>query len=218
MHADRHVRQRAREHQRTLQHLLRGNPVRHVDDLRLRRDPLDHAVAGADEVVLKPEVAQEGDEHAREVTAASRPATSCVSASATTRTPASRAVALVCGPMLTAGSSTPSRPKARAVEADASTTRSPVGQLVRLELARPIERDEGRLELVDQQRARTLGRRKEHASGGTGQLGEQAFLGRDRRNEVGPAERRRRRGADRSDSLRRSLASAAAARAPRSGW
>ena len=104
VHADRHVRQRAREHQRALQHLLRRNPVRHVDDLRLGRDPLDHAVACADEVVLEPEVAQEGDEHAREVTAASRPATSCVSASATTRTPASRAAALVCGPMLTAGS------------------------------------------------------------------------------------------------------------------
>ena len=50
---------------------LRRDPVRDVDDLRLGRDPLDHAVAGADEVVLKPEVAQEGDEHAAEPIAAS---------------------------------------------------------------------------------------------------------------------------------------------------
>ena len=81
MHADGEVRERVREHERALQHLLRRDAMRDVDDLRLRRDPLDHAVARADEVVLKPEVAQEGDEHAREVTAATRPATSCVSAS-----------------------------------------------------------------------------------------------------------------------------------------
>ena len=70
---DRHVRDRVREHQRALEDLLRRDPVRDVDDLRLRRDPLDHAVAGADEVVLEPEVAQEGDEHAAEPIAASEP-------------------------------------------------------------------------------------------------------------------------------------------------
>ena len=61
--ADGHVRQRVREHERALQHGLRRDPVRDVDDLRLRRDALDHAVAGADEVVLEPEVGEEGDEH-----------------------------------------------------------------------------------------------------------------------------------------------------------
>ena len=76
-----HVRERAREHERALEDLLPRDPVRDVDDLRLGRDPLDHAVARADEVVLEPEVAQEADEHAAEPIAASRPATSCVSAS-----------------------------------------------------------------------------------------------------------------------------------------
>src|SRR2546430_13061188 len=36
-----------------------------VDDLRLRRDPLQHAMTGADEVVREPEVGQERDEHQR---------------------------------------------------------------------------------------------------------------------------------------------------------
>ena len=61
--ADRHVRQRVGEHERPLQHRLRRDPVGDVDDLGLRRDPLDHAVAGADEVVLEPEVGEERDEH-----------------------------------------------------------------------------------------------------------------------------------------------------------
>jgi hypothetical protein len=63
--ADRHVGKRVAEHERALQHLLGRDPVRDVDDLHLGRDPLHHAVAGADEVVLEAEVAQEGDEHGR---------------------------------------------------------------------------------------------------------------------------------------------------------
>ncbi len=63
MHARRHVRQRVREHQRGLQHVAGPHAVREVDDLDVRRDPLHHAVAGADEVVLEPEVGEEGDEH-----------------------------------------------------------------------------------------------------------------------------------------------------------
>ena len=59
------VRERVREHERALEHALRLDPVRDVDDLDLRRDPLHHSVAGADEVVLEPEVGQEGDEHVR---------------------------------------------------------------------------------------------------------------------------------------------------------
>jgi hypothetical protein len=60
-----HVRRRVREHERALEDMLRRDPVRDVDDLDLGRDRLDHAVAGTDEVVLEPEVAQKGDEHAR---------------------------------------------------------------------------------------------------------------------------------------------------------
>jgi hypothetical protein len=63
VHADRHVRERVAEHERALQHLLRRDPVRDVDDLRVGRDPLDHPVARAHEVILKPEVGQERDHH-----------------------------------------------------------------------------------------------------------------------------------------------------------
>ena len=49
--------------ERALEDVLRRDPVGDVDDLRLGRDPLHHAVAGADEVVLEPEVGQERDEH-----------------------------------------------------------------------------------------------------------------------------------------------------------
>ena len=59
------VRERVREHDRPLQHPVRLDPVRDVDDLDLRRDPLHHAVAGAHEVVLEPEVGQERDQHVR---------------------------------------------------------------------------------------------------------------------------------------------------------
>ena len=68
--ADRHEPDRVREHERALQHGLRRDPVRDVDDLRVRRDALHDAVTRADEVVLEPEVAQERDEHARSVTRA----------------------------------------------------------------------------------------------------------------------------------------------------
>src|SRR5438045_1685334 len=64
MDAVRHVRRRIREHERALENVSRRNPMCDVDDLRLWCDPLDHAVTGADEVVLEPEVAQKGDEHA----------------------------------------------------------------------------------------------------------------------------------------------------------
>ena len=63
MNPDRHVGQRVGEHERALQHRLRRDPVRDVDDLGLRRDALDHSVTGADEVVLEAEVGEEGDEH-----------------------------------------------------------------------------------------------------------------------------------------------------------
>ena len=109
MDAHGHVGNRVREHERALEDLHPRDPVRDVDDLRLGRDPLDHAVAGPDEVVLQPEVAQEGDEHGPEPIAASSPATSCVVASRSTSSPASRAAALVWGPMLTTGMSSPSR-------------------------------------------------------------------------------------------------------------
>ena len=66
VHSDGHVADRVPEDERSLQDGLRGDPVGDVDDLRLRRDALDHAVARPHEVVLEPEVAQERDDHARD--------------------------------------------------------------------------------------------------------------------------------------------------------
>ena len=66
MDADGHVADRVREHERTLEHRLRRDAVRDVDDLRLRGDALHHPVTRSDEVVLKTEVGQERDEHGGE--------------------------------------------------------------------------------------------------------------------------------------------------------
>ena len=62
--ADRHVRQGVGQRGRAFDDRLRPDPVGHVDHLRARRDALDDAVADADEVVLEPEVGEEGDQHA----------------------------------------------------------------------------------------------------------------------------------------------------------
>src|SRR6185503_2770217 len=136
--ADGHVRKRVAQHERALQDLLRRDAVRDVDDLRVRRDRLDHPVAGADEVVLKPEVGKERDHHgpgaydvraagaARE-TASIKPSRSCRRASAMTSTPAASATRVVSGPIETAGNSSPSCASASAADAEARTTRSPSG-------------------------------------------------------------------------------------------
>ncbi len=87
----RHVLQRIAQDERSLQDALGRDPVGDVDDLRLRRDALDHPVAGPHEVVLQSEVGQERDDHDGGTirrTAPTRPSRSCVSASATTSTPA----------------------------------------------------------------------------------------------------------------------------------
>ena len=195
--ADGHVGQRAREDERALEDLLRRDPVRDVDDLRLGRDPLDHAVARADEVVLEPEVAQEADEHAAEPIAASRPATSCVSASRTTSTPASRAAAVVCGPMLTAGMRD-AEPRERAGGGRRGEhDEVALGRLGRRQLARPVERRRSRAELVDEQPPRSLGARR-RARGPPGAAARRAGLPASRRPERGRRRRRRRRSPGRS--------------------
>ena len=140
MDADRHVRQRVGEDERTLQHRLGRDPVGDVDDLRVRGDPLDDAVAGADEVVLEPEVGEERDEHrspestspplteaALRATAAASPALECSAASATTSSPAARAAREVSGPIETTAKPVPTAASARAAEAEASTKRSAAG-------------------------------------------------------------------------------------------
>src|SRR5207249_9698334 len=109
---------------------LRVDSVRDVEDLRLGCDPLDHAVAGADEAVLETEVAQKRDEarhRSASLPASTSPSRSWVGASATTRRPKSAAIRVVCGPIVTAGTSVPSAANERAAEPEASTTRSPSG-------------------------------------------------------------------------------------------
>ena len=104
MHALGHERQRVRERQRTLQDGLRRDAVRDVDDLDIGRDPFDHAVTGADEIVLQAEVRQERDEARHAAAESTRAATSwSVPASATTSSPASRAASVVWGPIVIAG-------------------------------------------------------------------------------------------------------------------
>ena len=66
MNADRHVADRVREHERSLEHRLGRDPVRDVDDLRFGGDLLHDAVTRSHEVVLETEVGQERDEHGRE--------------------------------------------------------------------------------------------------------------------------------------------------------
>src|SRR5581483_1126847 len=130
--ADGQVRNRVAQDDRTLQHRLRRDAVRHVDHARVGRDARDHAVAGADEVVLQSEVGEEGDdrqgvESITSRTAATRPSTSCVRASATTVNPADDATRVVSGPIDTAGAAPPIAAYARAADPDARTTTSPSG-------------------------------------------------------------------------------------------
>src|SRR5439155_3534678 len=105
----------------------RRDPVGDVDDLHLRRDSLHHAVTGADEVVLQAEVRQERDEARHCAAESTRPATSCVQASATTVRPAASAAAVVCGPIVIAGTVEPSFAQACAAEGEASSTSPPSG-------------------------------------------------------------------------------------------
>ena len=126
-----HVRQRVSQHERALQDRLRRDAVGDVDDLDLGRDPLHHAVAGAHEIVGDAEVREEGDREGHLASERSDgvdepveivPLRLCDHAD-----PASRAAAVVCGPIETAGMPAPSAPKARAAEAEARTTTSPAG-------------------------------------------------------------------------------------------
>ena len=112
VHADRLVARRVPQNDRALEHRLRLDAVRDVDDAHLGRDACDHAVTGADEIVLQPEIGEERDDghradFIRSETAATRPARSCVGASATTRRPASPAIRVVSGPIVTAGAEPP---------------------------------------------------------------------------------------------------------------
>ena len=112
MHPDGQVRNRVAEDDRALEHRLGRDPVRDVDHPDLGSDPGDHAVAGADELVLQAEVGEECDhrhpwDSIRSRTAPTRPSRSCVAASTATVSPTERATREVSGPIVTAGASPP---------------------------------------------------------------------------------------------------------------
>ena len=159
MHALGHERKRVRVRQRTLQDGLRCDAVCDVDDLDVWRDPFDHAVTGADEIVLQSEVRQERDEARHAAAESTRAATSCVLASATTSSPTRRAASVVWGPIVIAGRRGPTFPHARAADGDASRTRSPAGHL-RRELDSPVDGPEVCGQLVGDQPAGACGARR----------------------------------------------------------
>ena len=71
-----HVPERIRQHERSLQHVPRADPVGDVDDASLGGDRRDDPVTRADEIVLEPEVGQEGDDHEMERNASTSPSRS----------------------------------------------------------------------------------------------------------------------------------------------
>ena len=65
VHADRHERQRVGQDEGSLEHVLREDAVRDVDHVGVRRDPLDDAVADADELVRDAIVGEQGYDRPR---------------------------------------------------------------------------------------------------------------------------------------------------------
>ena len=76
MDARRHVGEGVREDERSLQDVPRPDAMCDVDHPRVRSDRRYHAVTRADEVVLQPEVGQEGDDHDSDRNASTRPSRS----------------------------------------------------------------------------------------------------------------------------------------------
>src|SRR5207249_1605019 len=106
VHPGRKVRDRVAQHDRALQHRLRLDAVRYIDDANVRGDARDHAVTRPDEVVLETEVGEKRDdahdcrESITSRTAATRPSRSWVAASAATSSPTARATRDVSGPIV----------------------------------------------------------------------------------------------------------------------
>jgi hypothetical protein len=70
MNAGRGVGEGVGEHRRALADVVAGDPVAEVDHPRLGRNPVDHGVADADELVIASIVGEEGDQrplHRREI-------------------------------------------------------------------------------------------------------------------------------------------------------
>ena len=184
MDADGQVRHRAGEHDRALRDRLRRDAVRDVEDRRVARDPLHHAVADADEVVLEPEVGQERDRSRTRLRGLSRtppPPRRArrgrgVSASTATVEPDRRA--------RRGSSRARSRPPAprrrsRHTRAPPSPTRArrrrPSGGSG-VQQARAVERDEVGAELVDRPAPRVLGREKSTRPSGRGNSASEPVL------------------------------------------
>ena len=120
-------------------------------------------------------------------------------------------VAVVCGPIETAGMLVPERAEGSRRRARREHGEIALRRRLRPQLARAVERDDVGAELVGEQRPRAFGAREEHAARRARELGEQAFLRGDARHEAGSAPRCERLGGGRAD---RRHAAARAARPP----
>ena len=127
MDPHRHVGQRVAQHQGALPHRVAPYAVGDVEDVEIGPDPADHPVAHPHEVVVASVVREQGDDHeASSVKARTSPSRSCWAASTSTRSPSSRAVALVIGPIDTtlaaSGTLAPEARKKRTVELEVKVT------------------------------------------------------------------------------------------------
>ena len=187
VHADRHVRNRVAQYERALEHRLRRDSVRDVDHARLGGDAGDHAVARADELVLEPEVGEEGDhrhrvDFIRSATAPTSPSRSCDDGLGYDGEPdragdARRLRADADGRRTATDGGVCAGGRARG-EHDGVA-----GGRVRRKQPGSIERDEVGAELVDRPAPRTLGGGEENAAGRTRELAQQAVLRRLHRHE-----------------------------------
>jgi hypothetical protein len=200
------VGERVREHDRSLQHAVRLDPMGDVDDLDFGCDPLHHAVANAHEVVLEPEVGQERDQHVPTLTRRQEhrvyEAVKVVSArllkdsnprlfcrSGRFRTDRYRRNAEVEIPV---GSSSRRRGEDDQIA---------VNWLLWADSLRAIERNEVRAEVIHQEASRIFRPGKEDATRWSRKLGKQPLLCRNRGDEVNlPAPSFSGRFSNRSDS------------------
>ena len=194
---------------------------------RVGRDPLDHAVARADEVVLQPEVGQEGDDHGREPkaplrTRLRRDESRRGRASPPRRrraTPAARARArVVCGPIETAGSVEPSAAKRPRRRGGGEHDEVAVGRRLGPELARAVERRRSRRR-ARRRAAAARPRRRRRARGRPAAGARRAGPPASRRagtsaGSTPPRERLGRARADRRDARQRAASAAQQLAAP----
>ena len=133
-----------------------------------------------------------------------------------TSSPAASAARVVSGPIDTTGKPVPSAARARAAEGEAARRGRAAGNSCGRSSTGAVEGDDVRVERLGKERPRSLAGREQHAAGGARELREQPFLGRDRGDEIGAAERLCRRRPDRGEPGHRAGAPVGGARGRRS--